>query len=96
MQVYSTIILLLLALLLLVVYYQHRYHYNYHIIIIIIIFILFIYLLSLIFEISNLMLSDWVLFLTYSNLFEIKHFVVVVVIVAKMYKNMLLVAIRQL
>jgi hypothetical protein len=35
----------------------------------------------LIFEISNLMLSDWVLFLAYPNLFGIKGFVVVVVVI---------------
>jgi hypothetical protein len=33
----------------------------------------------LIFEISDLMLSDWVSFLAYPNLFGIKGFVVVVV-----------------
>jgi hypothetical protein len=36
-------------------------------------------LLSLIFEIFDLMLSDWVSFLAYPNLFGIKGFVVVVV-----------------
>jgi hypothetical protein len=36
-------------------------------------------LLSWIFEISNLMLSDWISFLAYPNLFGIKGFVVVVV-----------------
>jgi hypothetical protein len=51
-------------------------------------FYLFIFLLLLlfiiiiiiimIFEISNLMFSDWILFLAYLNLFEIKDFVVVV------------------
>jgi hypothetical protein len=52
------------------------------------IFILFIILflpsssslLSLIFEISDLILSDWVSFLAYPNLFRIKDFVVVVVL----------------
>jgi hypothetical protein len=34
-------------------------------------------LLLLIFEISNLMLSDWISFLAYPNLFGIKGFVVV-------------------
>jgi hypothetical protein len=38
-------------------------------------------LLSLIFEIFDLMLSDWVSFLAYPNLFGIKGFVVVVVVV---------------
>jgi hypothetical protein len=38
-----------------------------------------IYPLSLIFEIFDLMLSDWVSFLDYPNLFGIKSFVVVVV-----------------
>jgi hypothetical protein len=38
-------------------------------------------LLSLIFEISDLMFSDWVSFLAYPNLFVIKGFVVVVVVV---------------
>jgi hypothetical protein len=38
-------------------------------------------LLSSIFEISDLMLSDWVLFLAYPNLFGIKGFIVVVVVV---------------
>jgi hypothetical protein len=36
--------------------------------------------LSLIFEIFNLLLSDWVSFLSYPNLFGIKGFVVVVVV----------------
>jgi hypothetical protein len=57
------------------------------IIIIIIIIILFIYflflpsysLLSPIFEIFDLMFSDWISFLAYPNLFGIKGFVVVVV-----------------
>jgi hypothetical protein len=35
-------------------------------------------LLSLIFKISDLMLSNWVSFLAYPNLFGIKYFVVVV------------------
>jgi hypothetical protein len=35
----------------------------------------------LIFEIFYLMISHWVLFLSYFNLFEIKSFVVVVVVV---------------
>jgi hypothetical protein len=43
-------------------------------------------LLSLIFEIFDLMLSDWVLFLAYPNLFGIKGFVVVVVVV--LYGNL--------
>jgi hypothetical protein len=63
------------------------YHYHYHLYLYIIIIILFIYflflpsysLLSLIFEIIDLMLSDWVSFLAYPNLFGIKGFVVVVV-----------------
>jgi NADH:ubiquinone oxidoreductase subunit 3 (subunit A) len=38
-------------------------------------------LLALIFEIFDLMLSDWVSFLAYPNLFGIKGFVVVVVVV---------------
>jgi hypothetical protein len=38
-------------------------------------------LLSLIFKIFDLMLSDWVLFLAYPNLFEIKDFGGVVVVV---------------
>jgi hypothetical protein len=42
-------------------------------------FIMAVLLLSLIFEIFNLMLSDWVSFLAYPNLFGIKGFVVVVV-----------------
>jgi hypothetical protein len=37
-------------------------------------------LLSLIFEISDSILSDWVSFLAYSNLFGIKDFVIVVVV----------------
>jgi hypothetical protein len=36
---------------------------------------------KLIFEISNLIFSDWVSFLTYPNLFGIKDFVVVAVVV---------------
>jgi hypothetical protein len=40
-------------------------------------------LLSLIFELSDLILSDWVSFLAYPNLFGIKGFVVVVVIVVE-------------
>jgi hypothetical protein len=56
--------------------------------IIIILFIYFLFLpsyslLSLIFEIFDLMFSDWVLFLTYPNLFGIKGFVVVVVVVVE-------------
>jgi hypothetical protein len=52
------------------------------IIIIIILFIYFLFLssyslLSLIFEILDLMLFDWVSFLAYPNLFGIKGFVVV-------------------
>jgi hypothetical protein len=62
------------------------YHYHYHLYLYIIIIILFIYflflpsysLLSLIFEIFDLMFSDWVSFLAYPNLFGIKDFVVVV------------------
>jgi hypothetical protein len=38
----------------------------------------------LIFEIFDLMLSDWVSFLAYPNLFGIKGFVVVVVFVARL------------
>jgi hypothetical protein len=72
----------LLLLLLLLAYY----HYHYHLYLFIIIIILFIYflflpsysLLSLIFEIFDLMFSDCVSFLAYPNLFEIKGFVVVV------------------
>jgi hypothetical protein len=78
----------LLLLLLLLAYYHHHYHYYLHlfIIIIIILFIYFLFLssyslLSLIFEIFDLMLSNWVSFLTYPNLFGIKDFVVVVVAV---------------
>jgi hypothetical protein len=73
-------------LLLLLAYYHHHYHYHlYLFIIIIILFIYFLFLssyslLSLIFEIFDLMLSDWVSFLTYPNLFGIKDFVVVVVV----------------
>jgi hypothetical protein len=37
-------------------------------------------LLSLIFEISDLTFSDWISFLAYPNLFEIKDFVVVVIL----------------
>jgi hypothetical protein len=37
-----------------------------------------LFLLSLILEISDLIFSNWVLFLIYFNLFEIKVFVVVV------------------
>jgi hypothetical protein len=33
------------------------------------------------------MLSDWVLFLAYSNLFEIKDFVVVVVVVVVVFSS---------
>jgi hypothetical protein len=40
-----------------------------------------IILLSLIFEIFNLIFSDWVSFLVYPNLFGNKSFVVVVVVV---------------
>jgi hypothetical protein len=73
-------------LLLLLAYYHHHYHYQFIYLFIIIIIILFIYflflssysLLSLIFEIFDLMLSDWVSFLAYPNLFGIKGFVVVV------------------
>jgi hypothetical protein len=55
-------------------------------IIIIFLFIYFLFLpsyslLSLIFEIFDLMFFDWVLFLAYPNLFGIKGFVVVVVFV---------------
>jgi hypothetical protein len=39
------------------------------------------YQVSLIFEIFDLMFSDWVSFLAYPNLFGIKGFVVVVVVV---------------
>jgi hypothetical protein len=68
-------------LLLLLAYYPHHYH-LYLFIIIIILFIYFLFLssyslLSLIFEIFDIMFSDWVLFLAYLNLFEIKGFVVV-------------------
>jgi hypothetical protein len=44
-------------------------------------YFIFLLLCIMLFEISNLMLSDWVLFLTYPNLFGIKGFVVVVVVV---------------
>jgi hypothetical protein len=58
--------------------------YLYIIIIIIILFIYFLFLpsyslLSLIFEIFDLMFFDWVSFLAYPNLFGIKGFVVVVI-----------------
>jgi hypothetical protein len=61
---------------------------DYHLYLYIIIIILFIYflflpsysLISLIFEIFDLMFSDWVSFLAYSNLFGIKGFVVVVIL----------------
>jgi hypothetical protein len=72
----------LLLLLLLLAYY----HYHYHLYLYIIIIILFIYfllsysLLSLIFEIFDLMFSDWVSFLAYPNLFVIKGFIVVLVL----------------
>jgi hypothetical protein len=71
------LLLLLLALLLLLTYHHHYF------IIIIFNFINFFSsssLLLLIFEISDLMLSDCVSFLTYPNLFEMKDFVVVIVI----------------
>jgi hypothetical protein len=66
----------LLLLLLLLAYY----HYHYHLYLYIIIIILFIYflflpsysLLSLIFEIIDLMFSDWVSFLAYPNLLGLK------------------------
>jgi hypothetical protein len=77
-----------------VAYYQHHYHHYYYHIVITIIILIFIYLLyllyifffssssllSLIFEIFDLMLSDWVSFLANPNLFGIKGFVVVVVV----------------
>jgi hypothetical protein len=44
-------------------------------------YFIFLLLCIMLFEISNLMFSDWVLFLTYPNLFGIKGFVVVVVVV---------------
>jgi hypothetical protein len=61
-------------------------YYHYHLYLYIIIIILFIYFLflpsyslsTLIFEIFDLMFSDWVSFLAYPNLFGIKGFVVVV------------------
>jgi hypothetical protein len=77
------VLLLLLLLFLLLLAYHHHHHHIYLFIIIIIIFIYFLFLssyslLSLIFEIFDLMLSDWVSFLAYPNLFGIKGFVVVV------------------
>jgi hypothetical protein len=76
----------LLLLLLLLAYYHYHFYLYIIIIIIIILFIYFLFLpsysvLSLIFEIFNLILSDWVLFIAYPNLFGIKDFVVVVVVV---------------
>jgi hypothetical protein len=69
--------------LLLLLAYYHLYLFNY---LLLLLFIYFLFLssyslLSLIFEVFDLMLSDWVSFLAYSNLFEIKDFVVVVVVV---------------
>jgi hypothetical protein len=62
---------------------HHHYHYHLYLFIIILFIYLFILpsysLLSLIFEIFDLMLFDWVSFLAYPNLFGIKGFVVVVV-----------------
>jgi hypothetical protein len=67
-------------------------YYHYHLYLFIIIIILFIYFLFLSsysllsqFEIFDLMLSDWVSFLAYPNLFGIKGFVVVVVVVYTLY-----------
>jgi hypothetical protein len=42
-------------------------------------------LLLLIFEIFDLMLSDWFSFLVYPNLFVVKDFIVVVVIVRMLF-----------
>jgi Nop14-like family len=72
---------------LLLSYCHYHYHLYLFIIIIIILFIYFLFLssyslLSLIFEIFNLMLSDSVSFLAYPNLFGVKGFVVVVVAAA--------------
>jgi hypothetical protein len=75
---------LLLLLLLLLAYYHHHIYLFIYLFIIIILFIYFLFLssyslLSLKFEIFDFILSEWVLFLTYPNLFGIKRFVVVVV-----------------
>jgi hypothetical protein len=83
----------MLLLLLLLTYHHHHYHIYLFIIIIIILFIYYLFLssyslLSLIFEIFDLMFSDWVSFLAYPNLFGIKGFVVVVV-VHHLMKNIL-------
>jgi hypothetical protein len=68
--------------LLLLLTYYHLYLFIIIIIIILFIYFLFLSSYSLLsqFEIFDLMLSDWVSFLAYPNLFEIKDFVVVVVV----------------
>jgi hypothetical protein len=75
---------------------KHLYFHLYLYIIIIILFIYFLFLpsyslLLLIFEIFDLMFSDWVSFLAYPNLFGIKIFVVVVVVKTPLFQHTIIV-----
>jgi hypothetical protein len=74
-----------------IINYQSYYIFYIDAHIIIIIYFLFLSsysLLSLIFEIFDLMLSDWISFLAYPNLFGIKGFVVVVVVVVCTFQSL--------